>query len=270
MLKRCPKLRTKDQCRINFTVAHALVRAASSLSSTLLRSVAAGVGRGIRWDRRSFFVVCRAVADWPGHDRPRKTMVCPTTVVWGVVLLALAATVGCRSDMQDQPKYTPLRPSTFFEDGRSQRPLIEGTIPRGHLDDDAAFYTGKGPDGKTFLETFPFPVTRQVIERGQNRFTIYCTPCHGQLGFGDGKIVRRGYKHPPSYHSDRLRKVQAGYIFDVITNGFGAMPDYAAQVAPADRWAIVSYIRTLQLSENGTLNDVPPDARGQLSQGGAQ
>ena len=201
-------------------------------------------------------------------------MVCPTlacaTFAWGAVLLALAATVGCRSDMQDQPKYIPLRPSTFFEDGRSERPLIEGTIPRGHLDDDAAFYTGKGPDGKTFLETFPFPVTRQTIDRGQNRFNVYCSPCHGRLGFGDGKIVRRGFKHPPSYHSDRLRQVPAGYIFDVITNGFGAMPDYAAQVAAADRWAIVSYIRTLQLSENGTVNDVPPDARGQLSQGGAQ
>jgi hypothetical protein len=209
-------------------------------------------------------------------------MVCPTlgpqdaarksacaTIVWGAVLLALAATVACRSDMQDQPKYIPLRPSAFFEDGRSERPLIEGTIPRGHLDDDPAYYTGKGPDGK-FLEAFPFPVTRQAIERGQSRFNVYCSPCHGRLGFGDGKIVRRGYKHPPSYHSDRLRQVPAGYIFDVITNGFGAMPDYAAQVAPADRWAIVSYIRTLQLSENGTVSDVPPDARGQISQGGAQ
>jgi hypothetical protein len=197
-------------------------------------------------------------------------MVCPTVFAWAAVLLALVAAAGCRRDMQDQPKYIPLRPSNFFGDSRSERPLIEGTIARGHLDDDAALYTGKGPDGKTFLDTFPFPVTRQVIERGQNRFTIYCTPCHGQLGFGDGKVVRRGYKHPPSYHSDRLRKVENGYIFDVITNGFGAMPEYAAQVAPADRWAIVSYIRALQLSENGTLNDVPAEARGQLSQGGAQ
>ena len=192
-----------------------------------------------------------------------------TELTWGAVLLALAASAACRRDMQDQPKYIPLRPSSFFDDGRSQRPLVEGAIPRGHLNDDPAFYTGKGPDGK-YVETFPFPVTRQVIERGQNRFNIYCTPCHGRLGFGDGKIVRRGFKHPPSYHSDRLRQVQAGYIFNVITEGFGAMPDYAAQVAPADRWAIVSYIRALQLSENGAVDDVPPEARAQLSQGGAQ
>ena len=252
-------MRNKGKCGIKLTasiVAHALVRAASSLYSTLLRPVAAGVGMSAdaaRTSARATFVRLRV----------------RTHLRWGAVLLALAASVACRRDMQDQPKYIPLRPSSFFEDGRSERPLVEGTVPRGHLDDDTAYYTGKGPDGK-FLDTFPFPVTRQAIERGRDRFTIYCTPCHGQLGFGDGKVVRRGFKHPPSYHSDRLRKVENGYIFDVITNGFGAMPDYSAQVAPADRWAIVSYIRALQLSENGTPNDVPPEARAQLSQGGAQ
>ena len=142
-------------------------------------------------------------------------------------------------------------------------------MARGHLDDDAAFYTGKGPDGKP-LDAFPFPVTKEVIERGQERFNIYCSPCHGRLGNGDGMIVRRGFRHPPSYHIDRLRSRPNGYIYDVITNGFGAMPDYAAQIAPRDRWAIVAYIRALQLSQNATVNDVPPGgARAQLT-GGAR
>ena len=185
------------------------------------------------------------------------------------ILFFAALLTGCRQDMQDQPKYIPLRPSDFFDDGRSARPLIEGTVARGHLDDDAAFYTGKGPDGK-FVNTFPFPVTKEVLDRGQQRFNIYCSPCHDRLGMGDGKIVRRGFRHPPSYHIDRLRQVPNGYIYDVITNGFGAMPDYAAQVQPRDRWAIVAYIRALQLSQNAPLSDVPADARAQLNQGGAQ
>jgi len=184
------------------------------------------------------------------------------------VLVFAAALTGCRQDMQDQPKFIPLRPSEFFADGRSQRPLIDGTVARGHLNDDEAFYTGKGPDGKP-LDTFPFAVTKEIIERGRQRFNIYCTPCHGYGGDGDGMIVRRGFRKPPSYHIDRLRQVPNGYIYDVITNGFGAMQDYSAQVAPADRWAIVSYIRALQLSRNASINDVPPEARAQL-QGGAR
>ena len=136
-------------------------------------------------------------------------------------------------------------------------------MARGHLNDDAAFYTGKGPDGKP-LDTFPFPITKDVILRGQQRFNIYCTPCHDRLGSGNGMIVRRGYRHPPSYHIDRLRQVPNGYIYDVITNGFGAMPDYAAQISPHDRWAIVAYIRALQLSQHASINDVPAEARGQL------
>jgi mono/diheme cytochrome c family protein len=185
------------------------------------------------------------------------------------MVLALGGTVACRQDMHDQPKYIPLRPSEFFGDGRSERPLIEGTVARGHLDDDTLFYTGKGPDGK-FADTFPFPVTKEVLERGQQRFNIYCSPCHDRLGTGDGKIVRRGYRHPPSYHTDRLRQVPSGYMYDVITNGFGAMADYAAQVQPRDRWAIVAYIRALQLSQNAPLSAVPADAQAQLNQGGAQ
>jgi len=187
-----------------------------------------------------------------------------------VLAIALAVSTACRQDMHDQPKYIPLRPSDFFADGRSERSSIQGAVARGHLDDDAALYTGKGPDGK-FLETFPFPVTKTTLERGQQRFDIYCSPCHDRIGTGDGKIVRRGFRHPPSYHIDRLRKAPAGYLYDVITNGFGAMPDYAAQIQDAtDRWAIVAYIRALQLSQNASIADVPPNARGQLNPGGGQ
>ena len=181
----------------------------------------------------------------------------------GTVVLALAATAACRQDMHDQPKYIPLRPSDFFGDGRSERPLLEGAVARGHLKDDVAFYTGKGPDGKP-VDGFPFPVTKEVLDRGQNRFNIYCTPCHAHLGNGDGMIPSRGFRHPPTYHQDRLRKAPNGYIFDVISTGFGAMPDYAAQIEPRDRWAIVAYVRALQLSENATIADVPADVRGQL------
>jgi len=185
------------------------------------------------------------------------------------VSICLFFSTACRRDMQDQPKYIALRPTTFFNDGRSSRPLIDGTVARGHLNDDAALYTGKGSDGKP-LDTFPFPVTKEVIERGQARFNIYCTPCHDRTGNAQGMVVRRGFRKPPSYHTDRLRQVPHGHIFDVITNGFGAMPDYAAQIAPNDRWAIVAYVRALQLSQNATVNDVPPDARAQLNGGPAQ
>jgi hypothetical protein len=181
--------------------------------------------------------------------------------------MALLASVGCRQDMHNQPKYIPLRPSDFFLDGRSARPLVEGTVARGHLEEDAALYTGKGPDGK-FIDTFPFPVTKDVIEHGEQRFNVYCTPCHDRLGNGNGMIVRRGYRKPPSYHIDRLRQVPDGYIYDVITNGFGAMPDYAAQIQPRDRWAIVAYVRALQLSQNASAKDVPMEGQSQLQQQG--
>jgi len=184
------------------------------------------------------------------------------------LLTAAFALTGCRQDMQDQPKFIPLRPSEFFDDGRSERPLIEGTVARGHLNDDAALYAGKGPDGK-FVDTFPFPVTKEVMDRGQQRFNVYCTPCHDRTGNGNGMVVRRGFRHPPSYHSDQVRALSNGYIFDVITHGFGAMPDYAAQIPPHDRWAIVAYVRALQLSENATLGDVPPGEREKLGTGTA-
>jgi mono/diheme cytochrome c family protein len=164
--------------------------------------------------------------------------------------------------MHDQPKYIPLRESTFFNDGRSARPLVAGTVARGQLREDPLLYTGKvnGADATMF----PFPVDDRVMARGRERFDIYCSPCHGHTGGGDGMVVRRGYRRPPSYHDDRLQSAPIGHFFDVISNGFGAMPDYAAQIAVEDRWAIVAYIRALQLSEHATPADVPADQRGSL------
>lgn len=188
-----------------------------------------------------------------------------------VATLALAA-AGCRNDMQDQPKYIPLRPSGFFADQRSARPLPEGSVARGRLRENTIFETGRGPDGQ-FTGAFPMPVTRELLARGRDRYDIYCAACHDQLGNGLGMIVRRGYRRPPSFHIARLRTVASGHIFDVITSGFGAMPDYASQVAPADRWAIVAYIRALQRSQSATAQDVPPEEMrklGQPAQGGAQ
>ncbi len=179
------------------------------------------------------------------------------------LLLAAVTLAACRQDMHDQPKFIPLRSSGFFDDGRSERPLIDGTIARGHLNDDLALYTGKGADGKP-VDTFPFPVTKDVVARGQERFNVYCSPCHDRTGQGNGMVVRRGYRHPPSYHSDQIRALTNGFIFDVITNGFGAMPDYAAQISVRDRWAIVAYVRALQLSEYASVNDVPAEERSKL------
>ena len=157
--------------------------------------------------------------------------------------------------MQDQPYYRPLTENTFYADKRSARPLISGTVARGHLDADTYFYTGKIGDNDG--EFMPFPVTAEVMARGQQRFNIYCAPCHGLAGDGNGMIVQRGFKHPPSYHIDRLRRAPIGHFFDVMTNGYGAMLDYSEQVPPADRWAIAAYIRALQLSQHATEADVP-------------
>ena len=181
------------------------------------------------------------------------------------VALAMGAlgALGCRQDMHDQPKYKPFRRSDFFGDERSARPLVEDTVARGQLREDASYFTGK--QGTAPIDALPVPVTPALLTRGQERFTIYCTPCHGQTGRGDGMVVQRGYRRPPSFHIDRLRNEKAGYIYDVMTSGFGAMPDYATQVAPGDRWAVVAYIRALQISENARLEDVPPDQRAALA-----
>ena len=234
-----------------------------------------------------------------------------------VCLLALAG--ACRQDMHDQPKYEPLEPSTFFEDGRGSRPPVEGTVARGYLQEDVQFFTGKTGDGQTaggaqgagsqgqagstavqtqqaantaatgagavtpnagstsaggfqaeyrgFVTDFPVPITEQMMDRGEERYNIFCSVCHSRTGDGNGMVVKRGYRKPTSFHEDRLRQAPVGYYFDVITNGFGAMPDYSAQITPRDRWAIIAYLRALQRSQQGTLSDVPEDQRGKLGTG---
>lgn len=171
-------------------------------------------------------------------------------------LFAVLLFAGCRQDMHDQPRFKPLAKSDFYADLRSARPPVEGTVARGQLHEDTYFYTGKV--GMSPGDYMPFPVTEDVLARGRERFNIYCSPCHSRLGDGNGMIVQRGFRAPPSYHTERLRKAPLGYFFDVMTNGFGAMPEYASQIPPRDRWAIVAYIRALQLSQNATAADVPP------------
>jgi len=180
------------------------------------------------------------------------------------VVFAAATLVGCRQDMHNSPKAIPLRESVFFKNGSSARPLVEDTVARGTLQDDAAFFTGK--DGAAPVDALPFALTADVLDRGEGRFNIYCSPCHGPLGRGDGMIVRRGYRQPPSFHIDRLREAPLGHFYDTVTNGFGAMPDYKAQIAPRDRWAIAAYIRALQLSQHASVTDIPEEDRSKLSE----
>ncbi len=167
--------------------------------------------------------------------------------------------------MGRQPKYDPLEPSDFFADGMSARPRIPGTVARGELTDNPFMDTGKinSADG----DGFPFPVTAQVLDRGQERFNIYCSECHGRLGDGNGMIPSRGFRRPPSFHTETLRTAKTGHFFDVMTNGFGSMSSYAPQVPVKDRWAIIAYVRALQLSQNSTINDVPADQRAALAGG---
>jgi len=171
---------------------------------------------------------------------------------------------GCRQDMHNQPKFIPLRSNTFFPDQRSARYPVPGTVPRlenptldaEQLDPTSYYLSGK--HGNTFGNELPFPLTAEVMDRGQQRYNIYCAPCHARVGDGNGMIVQRGFKHPPSFHQERLRNAPIGYFYDIMSNGLGAMPDYASQTKPADRWAIAAYIRALQRSQNATLADVPP------------
>lgn len=234
----------------------------------------------------------------------------------GIALLLATLLImvpACNQKMAIQPKYVPLRESEFFPNGMSARPLPDNSVPRGYLEDDPAFYTGKkaagspaaglavpAPStqaaaapgtggepgtsaaqaanlaanvlprsaGQQDIDYFPLTVTAEVLDRGQQRFNVFCAPCHSRLGDGQGMIVKRGFRAPPSFHIDRLRTAPVGHFFDVITNGFGAMPDYAQQVSPRDRWAIIAYIRALQLSQNATLGDVPTDKRSELDAGG--
>ena len=179
-----------------------------------------------------------------------------------MLAVALGAS-GCRRDMFKQPEEKPLERNTFFRDNQmASRPLPAHTIARGHLDADEAFYTGM--IGGKLVTTFPFPITREVLLRGQERFDIYCAPCHGRAGDGKGMIPQRGFPQPPSYHIQRLRDAPVGHFFDVITRGYGIMYPYAARVDPRDRWAIAAYIRALQLSQDAKLSDAPADEQAKL------
>jgi mono/diheme cytochrome c family protein len=164
--------------------------------------------------------------------------------------------------MHDAPRYEPLEASTFFPNGSSSRNLVANTVARGQLNLDRHLYEGV-VDGRP-ADTFPMPVTADVMARGQQRFNVFCSPCHGRTGVGNGMIVQRGFRQPPSFHDDRLRNAPVGYFFDVISHGFGAMQDYSAQVPVADRWAIIAYIRALQASRAATDADVPADRRAEL------
>ncbi|MDQ6759486.1 MAG: cytochrome c [Acidobacteriota bacterium] len=179
-----------------------------------------------------------------------------------LALALAAASTACRQDMQNQPKYKPLHESEFFGDRRSARPQIEGTVARGHLRVDAARYTGKVGDNN--VTAFPFPITRDDLTRGQERFNIYCTPCHGRIGDGNGMVVKRGFRQPPSYHIPRLKEIAVGHFFDVMTNGYGAMPSYASRVVPDDRWRIAAYIRALQVAQGASAVDVPAEEKQKL------
>ena len=190
------------------------------------------------------------------------------TVVIAWCLASGLAAAGCRQDMHDQPKYKAQAKSDFFIDNRAGRPLVEGSVARGFLRADTLLYTGK-VDGK-LAEMFPFAVTTEVMARGQERYNIFCSPCHSRTGEGDGLVVRRGYRRPPSFHDERVRTIAAGHFFDVITRGFGAMPDYATQIPVEDRWAIVAYVRAIQRSHQSTLANVPVAERARLEAGGSR
>lgn len=182
--------------------------------------------------------------------------------VWAGMALLLFAAAGCRRDMQDQPRFKPLAGSRFFADSRSARPVPAGTIARDELNDTDVLHTGL--ENGTFITRFPVPVTKQLLTRGEQRYNIFCTPCHGFLGDGNGMVARRGFKWPANLHTDRLRNAPPGYLFQVISNGYGAMPAYRHQIEPPDRWAILAYVRALELSRNATVDDAPADAKVQL------
>lgn len=179
-----------------------------------------------------------------------------------IAVLSASLLTGCRQDMHDQPRYKPFAGTDFFGDGRSERPPVEGTVARGFLRLDAMRYTGKNGDKDS--DTFPFAITRADLLRGQERFNIYCSPCHSRIGDGNGMIVKRGFRQAASYHTDKLRNAPVGHFFDVISNGFGAMPSYASRVEPDDRWRIIAYVRALQLNEGAKLDDLPATERTRL------
>ncbi|MGH7831974.1 MAG: c-type cytochrome [Candidatus Binatia bacterium] len=222
----------------------------------------------MKWSREAEGAGRKAQSAWRkenGGMRKAKGVRSKAQSAWRLALSALPSAlcvllvVACRQQMADQPRHEPLQESGFFADGRSARPLVPGTVARGQLRGDEHFYTGKVA-GKP-ADRFPFRVTAEVLDRGQERFHIFCSPCHDRTGGGQGMVVRRGFRPPPSFHSTRLRRAPAGELFGHITSGIGAMPSYAAQIPPRDRWAIVAYVRALQLSQQAGLGDVPAEKR---------
>lgn len=181
--------------------------------------------------------------------------------------LAASSLAGCRQDMHDQPKYEPLERSRFFAGSSSARPLPEGTVARGQLRDDEPYFTGFTRDDR-LVRTLPIEVDRRVLERGRATYDAFCAPCHDRAGTGQGMIVRRGFKQPPTLHQDRLRNEADGYVFDVVTHGFGQMPSYASQIEVEDRWAVVAYVRALQLSQHAALAELPPEDAERARQAG--
>ena len=185
--------------------------------------------------------------------------------LFAIAALGALGFAGCsntlRQDMANQPRQNPLSPSDFFADGRSERPVVENTVVRGSVQEDSLLVPKES-------NAFPLPLTTELLERGRQRYGIYCTPCHGIQGDGMGMVAMRGMKHPPSYHQERLRNVPNGYLYDVVTNGFGAMYGYSAQIPPRDRWAIVAYLRALQLSRNAPVGQLPAELREKLMVGG--
>ena len=208
----------------------------------------------------------RLLLDWRGPERGTRAGV-PLARRSGrrrsaCCLLLAVLSAGCRQDMHDQPKLQALEYSDFFSNGAGARPLVAGTVARGMLNEDEHLYTGK-VNGQP-ATTFPFEMTAAALSRGRERYDIYCAPCHSRTGYGDGMVVRRGFRRPPSLHSDELRMAPPGFFFDVITNGFGGMPDYRVEVSVRDRWAIAAYIRALQLSQRVDVAELPQEDRDAL------
>ena len=221
------------------------------------------------------------------HKRSKLAICAFCASLWLILICG-----GCRRDMQDQPKMKPYRSTTFFTDGLSSRQPIEGTVPRGYLRFDTEYFTGKkvkapgatatpapqqtaGAQPNTFpddVDTFPFPITKEIVTRGEERYNIFCIACHGMTGNGDGMIVRRGFRRAASFNDDRLRQAPVGHFFDAITNGWGAMPAYAPQIPVQDRWAIIAYIRALQISQQNaataTASPAPPASPTPAAAGG--
>jgi mono/diheme cytochrome c family protein len=183
------------------------------------------------------------------------TQIRRAAMVGALASLSMLTACGIRLDMHDQPKFKPLRKNDFYADARASRPLVEGTVARGQLGNDELFYTGKINNQEA--DQFPYPVTQQMIERGRERFNIYCSPCHSRVGDGNGMIVQRGFKKPPDYTEDKLMKAPVGHFVNVMTNGFGSMSEYKSQLSISDRWAVAAYIRALQIARKGTAADVP-------------